>query len=264
MNGQAVLQKLLQTRLHEQQRKNPRFSIRAYSKKVGIHFAALSAILNGKRNVSRKLATRVADRLYLDPQERSELLGHFPEARKQINRNNLSPQEPKYLELSAQQFKIAAEWEHFAVMNLLQCSHYKSSLSWIARRLNLTESRTSQVVQRLIDLKLVTLDSKGHLTRSKANYRTPDDYADISLKKMHEQTLDLARESLYRDPIEHRDFTTVTAAINPKNIRTAKERIRKFEDDLCDLLEEGERTEVYRLSVQLFPLTQISHSGEKP
>jgi uncharacterized protein (TIGR02147 family) len=97
----------------------------------------------------------------------------------------------------------------------------------------------------------------GELTRSEKNYRTPDDVVDSSLKKGNAETLDLARESLYRDAIDERDFTAVTVAVNPKNLRTAKEMIRKFQDDLCDRLEDGTRTEVYRLSVQLFPLTKL-------
>lgn len=257
MNGQAAIQKLLQTRFADGQRRNPRFSIRAFSKKVGVHFAALSAIMNGKRVISRKLASRIADRLYLDPQERSELLEHFPEKLPPLGTTNA----PKYLELSMKQFKIAAEWEHFAVLNLFQCSEYESSTKWIASRLRITESRTRQVVERLLELELLSLDKDGNLKRSDKNYRTPDDYADISLKKMHEQGLELAKDSLYRDSIDQRDFTTVTVAVNPKNIRTAKEMIRKFQDDLCDQLEKGKRTEVYRLSVQLFPLTELDTPG---
>jgi hypothetical protein len=53
-----------------------------------------------------------------------------------------------------------------------------------------------------------------------------------------------------------RDFTTVTMAIDKRKLSTAKELIRKFEDELSDLLESGHRTDVYRLSVQLFPFTK--------
>jgi uncharacterized protein (TIGR02147 family) len=81
--------------------------------------------------------------------------------------------------------------------------------------------------------------------------------ADVTLKKHHEQSLDLAKESLFRDDVKKRDFTTVTMAIDPKKLSMAKERIRKFEDELSDLLESGHRTEVYRLSMQLFPLSKV-------
>jgi uncharacterized protein (TIGR02147 family) len=265
MQAQMAIQKLLTERLSEAQAKNPGFSIRAFSTRVGVHFAALSAILAGKRNVSRKLATRIADRLYLDPQERAELLALFPEP-KASARRGVSAGEvlaPTYLQLNAQQFRVAAEWEHFAVLSLLQCSEFRSEIEWIARRLALTEARAKAVVSRLLELGLLTIDADGVLSRSEKNYRTPDDTADVSLKKCHEQTLELARESLYRDSVTERDFTSVTVAVDPKNLRTAKEMIRKFQDDLCDRLEDGTRTEVYRLSVQLFPLSTLSAKAER-
>lgn len=263
MKAQLAIQTLLQTRFAEAQRTNPRYSLRGFAKKVGVHFAALSAILNGKRNVSRKLAARIAERLYLDPQERAELLVLFPETKASARRGIAKGEviEPTYLELNAQQFRIAAEWEHFAVLSLLQCAEFRSESPWIAARLNITEARAAQVVARLLELGLVALDGGGKLARSERNFRTPDDVADLSLKKSHEQTLSLARESLYRDSVEHRDFTAVTVAVAPKNLRAAKEMIRKFQDDLCDRLEDGERTEVYRLSVQLFPLSKLEQEN---
>jgi hypothetical protein len=255
MDAQVALQNVLRSQLAEIQRKNPRYSLRSYASKVGVHVGALSSILNGKRNVSRSLAERILQRLMLDPQERSEVLRLFPKKRV-LGEVVL---EPRFLELSASQFKIAAEWEHFAVLSLVKCEDARADAAWIADRLRLTEARARQVVERLIDLGLLTLDSStGKLSRSKKSYRTSDDVASIAMKKHHDQTLELAKESIYRDPVSERDLTTTTMAIDPRKISTAKELIRKFHDDLSDLLESGRRTEVYRLSVQLFPLSNLN------
>jgi uncharacterized protein (TIGR02147 family) len=263
MKEQIAIQKLLQARLAEIQRQNPQFSLRAFAQKVGVHVGALSYILNGKRNVSRTLAERIAKRLMLDPQERSEILRLFPEKRRYKKDGAvLENFEPRYLELSATQFKIAAEWEHFAVMSLLNCEDFKNDRAWIAKRLGLTETRAQQVLDRLIIAGLFHVDADGKITRSKKSYRTSDDIADVSMKKHHEQNLDLAKESLHRDSVQFRDFTTTTMAIDTKKISTAKELIRKFQDDLSDLLETGKQTEVYRLSVQLFPFTKLEKNGD--
>jgi len=116
--------------------------------------------------------------------------------------------------------------------------------------------RTEQALKRLIVLGLFTRDEKGNLSRSKKSYRTTDDVVSVSMKKHHEQSLELAKESLHRDDISKRDFTTVTMAIDVKKIASAKELIRKFQDDLSDLIETDDQTEVYRLGVQLFPLSK--------
>src|SRR6185312_7812876 len=57
--------------------KNPRYSLRAFSKKLGCSASALSEFLNGRRRFSVKVAERIVDRLNLDPQDRFELLSRF-------------------------------------------------------------------------------------------------------------------------------------------------------------------------------------------
>jgi uncharacterized protein (TIGR02147 family) len=171
--------------------------------------------------------------------------------------------ESRYLELTASQFKVSAEWEHFAVLSLMNCEEFKSDAKWIAGRLGISEARAREVLNRLLQVELIKRDTKGRFTRSQQSFRTPDDVADISLKKHHEQTLALASGSLFRDPVSTRDFTSVTMAIDPSRIATAKELLRKLQDDVSDVLETGQRTEVYRLAVQLFPLSRINDSGDE-
>lgn len=261
MKEQLAIQNLLREKLTEIQRVNPRFSLRAFSKRVGVHVGALTYIMNGKRNVSRDLAERIVRNLALDPQQRSEILSLFPEPRSRQRRDE-DPVQPRYLELNAAQFKIAAEWEHFAVMSLARFEDFSSHSSYIANKLGLTEARASLVVRRLVDLGLLEENSEGKLTRSKMNFRTFDDIADVSLKKHHDQTLDLAKESLYRDDVSVRDFTTITMAIDTAKLNQAKELIRKFQDDLSCLLESGRREGVYRLSMQLFPLSTMTPKSQ--
>ncbi len=228
MNEQQAVQHVLREKLLECQMKNPQFSLRSYAKKLDLNPGALSYILNGKRNVSRVMAQKIAQKLLLDPQQRSELLSLFPEKKAK------SKMSPRYLEIDAANFKVAAEWEHFAIMSLLNCKGHKSSAGWIAERLGISETRATQVIERLLSLGLLSRSETGKLTRSKAKYRTTDDIASIAMKKHHDQTLEMAKVSLYRDSVEKRDFTTVTIAINPKNLSRAKELIRKFQDEFSD------------------------------
>ena len=254
MEAQSAVQNLLRTRFAEAQRVNPGYSLRAYAKKLGVHPGALTYIINGKRNVSRKLAERIAARLPLDPQGRAELLALFPERR----RKNASPANlaPRYLELSAAQFRMMSEWEHLAVLSLSRCEDFAGDEASIARRLGISEARTRAVVERLLGLGLLAREENGKLARTAQPIRTSDDVAELSVRQHHDENLSLAKESLHRDPVARRDFTSITLAIDPAKLSVAKERIRQFTDELSDLLESGHRTEVFRLSTQLFPLTK--------
>src|SRR4051812_17731490 len=47
--------------------RNPRWSLRAFAKQLGVSHSALSEILSGKRALSQKAAVRFAQRLELSP-----------------------------------------------------------------------------------------------------------------------------------------------------------------------------------------------------
>jgi hypothetical protein len=48
----------------------------------------------------------------------------------------------------------------------------------------------------------------------------------------------------------------MTMAIDPKKLPQAKERIRDFRRGLSEFLESGNRSEVYRINIQLMPVTK--------
>ena len=105
---------------------------------------------------------------------------------------------------------------------------------------------------------MIIEDKRGRWKRAAPRYRSVDDVANSALRKSHHQTLELARESLDQDSINTRDFTWVTFAMDKSKIKLAKTLIRKFQDDLLSLLkEDAAPDEVYRLGIQLFPITKI-------
>ncbi len=289
MKEQLAIQTLMRNRYGELRAKNSSYSIRAFARKVGLNSGALSGIINGKRNVSAALARRICDRLMLDPQERMELLGLFPEKRnyqrspsvqgshESLGVSKLSessetpgfhegderPLEATYLQLSAAQFRIVAEWQHFAILALMRTEGFSSDVHWIAKKLRLSQTKAEQAISRLISIGTVEKSTDGTLTRASKKFRTTDDIADVSVRRSHEENFDLLKASLERDSVKERDFTHDTLAIDPKNIGMAKELIRKFQDEFAKLVESGNRTEVYRLSMQFFPLSNLDN-GDNP
>jgi uncharacterized protein (TIGR02147 family) len=251
MKEQMAVQKLLHAKYEEQRHKNPAYSRRAFAKKLGLSAGAISELFNGRRQVSRDLARKLADRLLLDPQERSELFRLFPEKRKPRADEVAS----NYLQLSADQFHVIGEWYHFAILTLMRTANFKSDPQWIAERLGLPPSTIKQALERLKRMELIAEDRRGNLTRSPTRYRTTDDVANVSVKKAHLQYLESAKKALEQVPVRERDFTSVMMAVNPKNLPKAKERIRKFQDDMMELMETNPRTQVYQMLISLFPLT---------
>jgi uncharacterized protein (TIGR02147 family) len=264
MNEQVALQNKLNQRFAELKRKNASYSIRALAKRIGLNSGALSSILNGKRNVSPTLARRICENLGLDPQERMEILDLFPKKRaysKPTQAANPDGSTSAYVQLSAAQFRVVAEWQHFGILVLMRTRGFKSEAEWIARRLGLTVPKTEKAISRLISVGLLEQTEDGCLKRATHKFRTSDDVVDLSVRRSHEENMDLAKEALHKNQVTERDFTHISLAIHPKNLSMAKELIRKFEDEFAKLVESEDATEVYRLSMQFFPLTTLNQES---
>ena len=271
MEAQGAIQKLLREKFDESRNTNPQFSLRAFSARAGVSPGALSEILEGRRRVSSDLARRIAERLYLDPQDRAELLKLFPQKRAYKKREmdavnegaRLNDEADKsYLRLSAARYRIIGDWEHFAILSLIKTRNFKADPAWIGKRLGISTKSAESAIERLLSVEMIEKTENGGLRRTSTRFRTQDDQLDYSLQRSHLRTLELAAESLKRDSVHQRDFTTVTLPIHPKKLSMAKELLRKFQDEFCVQVESDETTEVYRLSMQLFPLTRLDAEGE--
>jgi uncharacterized protein (TIGR02147 family) len=262
MREQLAIQRILQSRFAGLRAKNPAYSIRAFSKRVGISAGTLSLILLGKRSISKKLADKISRNLMLDPQERAEVLDQFPQSRKAATRAQDSV-DPSYLQLSADQFHVVSDWYYFAILNLIEIEGFQNDSAWIAGRLGLPVSTIQAALERLNRLEMIQEDAQGKLTRVAPRYRTTDDVANLSLRKSHHQTLDLAKESLDRDSVDIRDFTWLVLPMDTRKLTEAKTLIRKFQDDLLETLGQNARPdEVYRLGIQLFPMTRVKGNSK--
>ena len=257
MNEQVTIQKMLRTKFEESRIRNPAFSVRAFAKKAGLSPATLSLILNGKRKISRKLAQKLCDKLMLDPTERAQLFIQFEKKHESEKSDQVGLD---YLQLTNDQYQVVADWKSFAILNLIETKGFKSNNEWIARRLAISLGDVENTIERLKRLEMVSETKSGGLKRAATRYRTSDDVANLSLRKSHHQNLELAQKSLEDVPVDLRDFTWMTLPIDLEKMPQAKEMIRKFRDEFYTLMSrEAAPTEVYRICVQLFPLTDVKN-----
>lgn len=257
--GQLEIQKALNNAFVEIKVKNPNISLRAFANRLSISPSSISEILNGKRRVSKKLAEKIVNKLHLDPEEQSSILKHFD--LKNLNQGQLTGSTKEITkqttQLDSDSFKSISEWYHFAILSLAETRDFKPEAEWISNRLNIKVSEANAAIERLLRLGMFKQANNGKLVLAKAQYRTSDEIASLALKKAHATNLELAKESLINDPIDKRDFNAMTMAIDVNKLPEAKELIREFKEKMCDILESGHKSEVYKVCIQLFPLTQV-------
>ena len=81
------------------------------------------------------------------------------------------------------------------------------------------------------------------------------------MKASHEEELELAKIALQKIAVEQRDFSSLSVVLNSKNLKRAKELVRKFRNEFIQSIEneDSEGEDVYTLCLQLFPLTRIQN-----
>ncbi|MBO9666733.1 MAG: DUF4423 domain-containing protein, partial [Bdellovibrio sp.] len=160
-------------------------------------------------------------------------------------------------QISEEKYSFLPEWHHFAILNLMETSSFNSSPGWIAERLGLSENTVSDSLTRLITVGLVE-ETNGKLFPTHKHLTSTHDIPSSALRNYQRQLLHKSIQSLETDALELRDITSIIVPTNPRQLYKAKLLAKKFRADVSALLEEGERTEVYNVCVQIVPATRIA------
>jgi uncharacterized protein (TIGR02147 family) len=246
--GNSLLRAKLAESLAEIKSKNSSYSLRSFAKKLDIHPAALSEFINGKRSVSAQKAEALLKKLMIAPNDVQKIVQAFGADDFQ---SDLTPA----IELKMDQFQMIADWQHFAIMSILEVKNPPRTTKSISTRLGISIRYTESALQRLERLSLIRKDSRGYSV-SGEQYNSADEVSDISIKKHHIDGFELAKKALETLPLSQRDFYSITISANPDKLPEAKKLIRKFQEKLQSIMQTGNTSEVFRLCVQLFPLSK--------
>jgi uncharacterized protein (TIGR02147 family) len=217
--------------------------------------------LSGKRNLTLPLIRHFSQKFGYSKEETKEwcdCLDRYWRGKRNLESLSLLSADhssDSYHKLSEELFQFIGNWYHIALLNLLRTKGFRASPPWIAGRLGISVNEAEEAVKRLLRLRLVKW-SNCTLVRTKANIKTPDNIPSKAIREAHTQALNLAIASLHQREIHERDVTSMTIAISPRRVQEAKKLIKTFRRRVADLLEEGEKTEVYHLSIALFPLSR--------
>jgi uncharacterized protein (TIGR02147 family) len=237
-----TLKQVLQTTYFKRREKNPSYSLRAYAKQLGLQSSAVSELLRGKRHASAKLASRILDRLGVSFEEREKIL------------KRIDPLVYSMIDLDT--YHTIADWWHFGILSLVKTKGFKNDPIYISKRLGIPKLEAEKAVVRLKRLGFLKETPKGKLIRTQERFTTTDGIASSGVKKLHVDTLHLVEQSLFKNSVEERVNNEITMAIDIKKIPKARRLIDQFLDKISTCLEDGDPTEVYKLTVHLIPLTQ--------
>jgi transcriptional regulator with XRE-family HTH domain len=248
----ASAEDLLRFTLSERCAKNPQYSIRAFAKSSGISHTVLSLVLSGKRKLSKAATQKLADYLELNSKERVNLL----KSHKGFNDSD-------FQDLSLDTFEVISDWYHYAILSLLELPEAKFEAKWIASKLGLKILSAKLAMERLQKVGLVVESLPGVWKQSGRPIKIDNKTSTSATKKFHKQLLTRASESIDKDPVEVRDFSSITFILDPSQMEYAKNRLREFRRQLMNELEAmGQPSAVYNMTIQLYPVTQTKEMSQ--
>lgn len=242
---QKDFSELLNAQVKILKEKNPRYSLRAFGKKIGLSIGPLSNLLRGGKpwNLTSKRAAEILDKLDLKIHVRNRMLVKMGEL----------PKHPKET-LPESEHAILTDWLYYPILFAFDLPPKHRLPAKIAERLGVPEETVQKIIDDLLQRKLLVSEN-GEVKRPEVFLTTTDGPANSIIRKHHEMNLDLAKKALANIPPSRRDFTTLTFVGSEKQLSALREAIRSLYDKASSLVDAGEENDqIYRLSVQLYPL----------
>ncbi len=237
------LSAVLRHELDKRVKRNPSFSLRAFANFLEISPATLSQVISKKRSVSMKTGAHILHKLGYSPSEQLNLIASIDASEAEIEK----------VQISEDKFQLISEWHYLAILSLGELPDAKADPRWVAKRLSITAAIANKALQRLERLNIIVIKD-GRFKQIHPPFKTADDIPSAAIRNYHTNILNLAAEKLETVDVNEREFSSVTMAINSKNLLKAKEITRKYKKDMSKLLESGKADRVYHLAIQLFPM----------
>jgi uncharacterized protein (TIGR02147 family) len=252
---------------------NPGFSCRQLSARLGVSAATFVRILNGKRNVSRKLLPKFID--YFKLRERAaeyfSLLVELAHV-KGGDKKNLTYQkildfrserikniQPQYYSLFENNYLIALR----EIIDIKGGSKDFESLGKCLRP-EVSGREVKKGFDTLLNLKLIAEGENKRYYAPETLLTTGEKWESIAIRRYQSEMIKLANDALMKYPKEERDISTLTIGVSPEEIVRVKEIIRRARQEILAVAEHSQKREyVYQLNVQLFPMSVNLTEGEK-
>ncbi|MCM2279053.1 MAG: TIGR02147 family protein [Oligoflexia bacterium] len=274
MRETSDYRRFLRERLESRCRANPRYSLRAFARDLGVSSARLSEVLNRKQGLSAASAAGIGMRLGLSKGEivRFQDLVASEDARSKGAReaalqriqSQLDQARDRYRQLEEDSFRAISDWYHYALLELTATRGFKSNPAWIARRLGISQVEAELAIERLLRLKLLRLES-GKLEATPEAPTTTNGVPSEAIRRFNQQILEKASRAISLQSVEERDISTVTVSIRKSDLPLFRERIKRFRRDFNRFAESAvprhQREEVYSLAIQFFRLSEPEQKG---
>lgn len=245
---------------------NPQYSMRAYSRKLGVSPSKMSEVLTGKQGLSEVAATKIAERINLFGQEKdlfifSAILKSSKSKKTQLetqSKINAIKSKQSVEQINENELSLISDWINFALIELIQTHDFKFSIAWMSGRLRVSEEAINFSLSMLVKAKFIQIKN-NKINILKRNFKTTDGIASADIRKVNTEILELARHAVLNQSILERQLSTLTIGLNTEILPEVFQMISEFRSNLHSFILTNKKNtnsdQVYCFSSQLFKLT---------
>lgn len=251
----------LKNELQKRQLKNRAYSMRAFSRDLGVASSRLSEILNGKVGLSERRAASLADRMELDEEQKNFFIDmvESEHSRSAVVRaaaaHRLRARFAEANILGDDETTLLSDWLHLTILELITVEGLEHSVSAFAKKLKADEGAVTSSIDVLIRLGYLKRE-ENRWVATEPDSTTTTGIPSKAIREYHKQMLEKARGSLLETNLKDRDFSSMVFAMNSRQMEHAKVRLQEFRRSLVKELEGMQgKDAVYCLSLNLFSLT---------
>ncbi|RYZ71168.1 MAG: TIGR02147 family protein [Proteobacteria bacterium] len=253
----------LKVELQSRRDRRSEYSLRAFARDLNLSPSTLSEILNEKVGLSPLKGKEVARRLKL-PSAHSD---HFCDLLAAKSSRSASQRKEAQIRATArlrstnahqsiEKFKLISDWQHNAILELVDLNPKYHSLEAISKALGITKKLARESVERLSQLGELTIGVEGWKTASAVTF-VGEQIPSEAIRSYHVQILKKALEALQTQSVDEREFQSSFFAIDTADLKSLKEDISKMRREIMKKYgHKPTKNKVYSLSLQLIRLSE--------
>lgn len=238
--------------------KNKAYSLRAFSRDLGVAASYLLALMNDKRCISIRLAKEISNRLFTSPADVKLFLQTVKtDIASSTKAKKNAPQLPPFHSILDTELECVKNWEHMAIFTLIETSDFVPKIDWIAARLGLPEKTVVECLKRLEQTGLVRV-AEGRIQNVHKQLTSTSGIPAEALRFALKQQILHAANAFEDIPTQLRDVSSFCFAFDKKRIAEAREVIRIFRRRFAKRFSTGSTNEVYCLGLQFMPISKVN------
>lgn len=245
--GLVAYQRELAAEFEKRRVKNHRYTLRSFASFLGISPATLISVMKGQRHFHPRTAVKVAGTLKWKEHDVEHMIAEIAKVRARPIPHMQSQTEIEDL----------CDWPTMAILRMATIKNMTASPALLAKRLEIDEKVVKKSMARLVekgwvrivDGKIVPVRRSGPFLVSKPN---------PAMIRYQQNLLSKAARSLEVLPVNERMSLIRMIPVSPPRLEQLGHIIGRFAEHLAERSapEDNSSSELYCLSVQLFPLSK--------